>query len=888
VAGVAGERERMDPELGQGALPFVAEQRVEHDRLVGRHGEPAVRLDLGVELTRPPAGISQREEAPRRPLAAANGAQDVERRGQGEMVADDQGRGLLVVGGMEHEATAAFDRAAEMHVALQPKPRRLDPELAQELGQAQLLDELVNDNAERALLVVGAHEDDRALEARILHLRHCDKQLTGQRGHPNPPFGLDMGPGRAPYKRPSMLTRLLLPMALAALALAAPARAATAASDWFATDQGRVRLVAAEPFVGDQREVELGLQFDLKPGWKIYWRAPGDAGYPPHVDWAGSQNLSGAEIAWPAPMRFSVLGLQTMGYEGEVVLPVHATLAHAGAPAAFHAALSYLTCSEICVPYETTLALDLPAGPAAQPGQGFGALIARYAARVPGDGRSAGLALGGAVLRPGNPATLELAIATDRPLGAGADAFIENGGDASFGVPTARAAGPNETLLRLPVFGPRAASDALVGKSLTVTVVDGERAMSGRVAPQRGAPLVDLAVLLPMLLVALAGGLVLNVMPCVLPVLSLKLIGAIEHGNRPLRAVRAGFLGTATGILLSFAALALAMIGAQTAGLAVGWGMQFQSPFFLAAMAALLTLFAANLWGLYEIALPRMFARAAERMPIGNIATGAFATLLATPCSAPFLGTALGFALAAGPVEIIAIFMALGVGFAAPYLVVATVPGLARLLPRPGNWMVAVRRLLGFALGGTALWLVFVLAAETGARPAAATGALLMAMVLAFIALRGAVRAGAVAAFVALTLVAPFAARPPEATAATGLWSPFAPSKLGPLVHDGRVVFVDVTAQWCLTCKLNERLVLDNAAIRKQLAAPGVVAMRADWTRPDPAIADYLKRFGRYGIPFNAVYGPGAPAGLALPEILTTDEVRAALARAAVPADGRG
>jgi suppressor for copper-sensitivity B len=688
-----------------------------------------------------------------------------------------------------------------------------------------------------------------------------------------------------------MSTRLAIPAALAACVLAAPAHAATAASDWFTTDQGKVRLVAAQPFVGNQQVIELGLQFELAPGWKIYWRSPGDAGYPPRVDWMGSQNLAAAEIAWPAPMRFSVLGLETMGYEGEVVLPVHARLAHTGADATFHAALQYLTCSEICVPYQTNLTLALPAAapaPPQAPGEGFGALIARYAARVPGDGQSAGLALLGAVLRPGNPATLELAVKTDRPLGADADAFIETSGPASFGKPSARAAGPDETLLRVPVYGVPGAAEAFAGKTLAVTLVDGERAMTGTVVPERGAPLVDVARLVPMLLVALLGGLILNVMPCVLPVLSLKLLAAIERGERPQRAVRAGFLATAAGILLSFAGLALAMIAATWAGLSVGWGMQFQSPVFLAAMAALLVLFAANLWGLYEIALPRPFAALAERAALGNVATGAFATLLATPCSAPFLGTALGFALASGPFEIAAIFMALGLGFAAPYLLVAARPELARLLPRPGEWMVTVRRLLGFALAGTALWLLSVLAAESGARAAAADGALLAAVTLAFIALRGLARSAAVAAFVALALTAPFIAKAPEAPTTAGLWRPFAPSSLGTLVHDGRVVFVDVTADWCLTCKLNERLVLDKDEIRRRLEAPGVVAMRADWTRPDPAIAEYLKRFGRYGIPFNAVYGPGAPAGLALPEILTADEVRDALLRAAGPSDGRG
>ena len=698
-----------------------------------------------------------------------------------------------------------------------------------------------------------------------------------------------MGAAPAPYKRRAMLGKSVLSAVAAALflllATAAPARAA-GASDWFVTDQGRVRLVAAQPFVGDDAAVELGLEFELAPHWKIYWRSPGDAGYPPRLDWAGSANLAAADLAWPAPERFSVLGLETMGYEGHVVLPIHARVTRTGAPLALHTALAYLTCSEICVPYETALTLDLPAEPV--PGPGFGALIARFAARVPGDGRGVGLALGAAVLRPGNPAALELAVKSDRPLGR-PDAFIEGADGVSFGAPEARAATQDETMLRLPAYGEHAALEALAGKTLAVTLVDGERAMTGTIVPEGGAPRLGLAALLPMLGIALLGGLILNVMPCVLPVLSLKLLGAIEHGAAPRRAVRIGFLATAAGILLSFAAMALTMIALTRAGIAVGWGMQFQAPIFLAAMAALLTLFAANLWGFFEVSLPAALAGPAARGALGNVATGAFATLLATPCSAPFLGTAVGFALAAGPMEIVGIFLALGVGFAAPYLAVAALPGLARLLPRPGRWMVAVRRLLGLALAATAAWLVSVLAAESGEIAAAVLAALLFALIAAFALLRaGMVRRGAAAALIVAAALAPLASRAPQSHASDARWRAFDEASLGPLVHDGHVVFVDVTADWCLTCKVNERLVLDSATVRKELDAPGVVAMRADWTRPDPVIADYLKRFGRYGIPFNAVYGPGAPAGVALPEILTADAVGAALRKAAATPDGRG
>jgi suppressor for copper-sensitivity B len=669
--------------------------------------------------------------------------------------------------------------------------------------------------------------------------------------------------------------------------LPAPAsHAAEAASDWFQTDQGKVRLVAAQSFVGADRDIELGLEFRLAPQWKIYWRSPGDAGYPPRLDWDGSQNLAGAEIAWPAPTRFSVLGLETMGYEGDVVLPIHARVERPGAPLVVHATLDYLTCAEICVPYETELALTLAS--ASEPGAAFGPLIARWEARIPGDGKAVGLALESAVVRPGSAAALDLVIRSDRPLTA-PDAFIEGADGVSFGPPLPQAEGPDATLLRVPAYGPPAALDRLAGHPVEVTLVDGERAMTDVVTPARGAPVLDLARLVPMLLVALLGGLVLNVMPCVLPVLSLKLLSAIEHRERPLAAVRLGFLATSAGILLSFLALAGAMIALAGAGVEAGWGVQFQEPLFLAAMAAVVTLFAANLWGLFEVELPHTLTDFGARAAAGNVATGAFVTLLATPCSAPFLGTAVGFALASGPYATIAIFAALGVGFAAPYLMVAAVPRLARWLPRPGRWMRFVRPILGVALAGTAIWLVAVLAAESGVAAAAALAAILVAMigVLALTRLKAA-RWGAVAALLAAAIAVPLVERAPAAPSADGLWRAFDPAALGPLVHDGDVVFVDVTADWCLTCKVNERLVLDSASTRGLLTAPRVVAMRADWTRPDPAIAAYLKRFGRYGIPFNAVYGPGAPAGLALPLILTPDAVRAALARAAASGDGRG
>src|SRR5690606_10328334 len=289
----------------------------------------------------------------------------------------------------------------------------------------------------------------------------------------------------------------------------------------------------------------------------------------------------------------------------------------------------------------------------------------------------------------------------------------------------------------------------LLGRSATLTVVDGLRGLERDVtleplvdaaspvaAPVEAAGAGDFAGLLPILALALLGGLILNLMPCVLPVLSIKLLAAVGHGGRESGAVRLSFLASAAGILTSFLLLAGAAIAVKSAGLTVGWGIQFQQPLFLAAMALLVTLFALNLFGLFEITLPGWLGAAAQgpgsgpagHSVAGHFLTGAFATLLATPCSAPFLGTAVGFALSRGAVEILAVFAALGLGLAAPYLLVAAAPALATRLPRPGPWMITLRRLLGIALAATAIWLLSVLAAQLGWASAAIALLLLLAL----------------------------------------------------------------------------------------------------------------------------------------------------------------
>ncbi|MES1244365.1 MAG: thioredoxin family protein [Acidobacteriota bacterium] len=386
-----------------------------------------------------------------------------------------------------------------------------------------------------------------------------------------------------------------------------------------------------------------------------------------------------------------------------------------------------------------------------------------------------------------------------------------------------------------------------------------------------------------MLLLALLGGLILNAMPCVLPVLSLKVFGLVRSAGHGRSEVIRGALATAAGILVSFLALAIAAIAARAAGAAVGWGVQFQRPGFVAFLAVVVVLFCLNLWGLFEIPLPQRLARLGGSGPregaAGHFASGLFATLMATPCSAPFLGTAVGFALAQEAPVILAIFAAVGLGMALPYLLLAAVPGTARFLPRPGEWMNTLRGVMGFLLAAAAVWLFYVLSSQVSPERVAAVELGLLALSL-FLWLRhrqmasaspsrglrwvseiGMIAAVAVTVGIAAISPAIGSTKDPRlaAESSAGLisWEPWERARAEELASQGKLVFVDVTADWCFTCKVNERLVLETPEIAGAFTEHGVVPMKADWTNRNEEIGKFLAEHGRYGIPFYLLYRPG-------------------------------
>jgi suppressor for copper-sensitivity B len=617
------------------------------------------------------------------------------------------------------------------------------------------------------------------------------------------------------------------------------------ASGLFQSPQSSAQLISAVDGTGDLSSIPLALHIVLQPGWKTYWRSPGDAGYPPQVDVAGSQNVADAQLMWPVPHRFQLFGLQTFGYGEEVAFPLMVTPDVPGAPISLKAKIRYLVCEQICIPQEGNLTLDLPSG-AATPSN-FAPLVNRFASLVPKSGARLGWSVERVALDQQNQLVVDVASTSE--VFKAPDVIVEGAAPFYFNPPKVELSVDRQTArLYVPVErtgqGPN-----LTDSDLILTFFDGDRAMEWTARPVpilAAASISSWIAMLPVLGIALLGGLILNVMPCVLPVLLLKLTGVLDVAGRELVHLRGSFLSTAAGILASFLVLAGGLIAVKSAGASVGWGIQFQQPAFLAVMAVVCLLFAANVWGLFQVPMPAFVGRVAVASDarIGNdrarsFFTGVLATALATPCSAPFVGTAVGFALARGPGEILAIFLTLGLGLALPYLAIAAAPDLVGFLPRPGRWMRWLKGVLGLSLVGTALWLMSIIGTQTGLLNVGA-------------AIRG-----------------------------DSPWIAFDETAIPDLIAKDKVVFVDVTADWCITCQANKKLVIDQHPVSDRLEADNVVAMQADWTNPDSKIADFLGRHGRYGIPFNIVYGPGAPAGIVLPELLTTEAVTTALDQAA-------
>ncbi len=713
---------------------------------------------------------------------------------------------------------------------------------------------------------------------------------------------------------------------LAAVWLGMPARAwaqsnpSAAASAVVTTPQVRAELVAHAPEgVAPGKRLQLGLKIEHQPHWHTYWKNPGDSGLPTTLQWTLPAGMQASDIAWPTPQRLPIGPLMNYGYEGTLLLPVAVTV-----PAGFSGdsldvklRADWLVCKEVCIPEGGDFVLKLPAQAAtAAHGALFEATQRALPTALPGAQATAEVRDGALVLRvSGLPSDWQGKALAFFPETAG---VINNAAK----VPGQWDAGPGgRWSASIPLDpqrseSPQALPAVLVADGNTTggqLLVQVTRPWPATAAPAQAAALPELGAgtvtntpaaapvgLGLALLFALLGGALLNLMPCVFPVLSLKVLGFAQHAH-DRRQLLAGGLAYTAGVVASFVALAGLLLALRAGGEQLGWGFQLQSPAVVAVLAALFTLIGLNLAGVFEFGsvLPSSLAAARARHPLVDSAlTGVLAVAVASPCTAPFMGASLGLAVTLPAVQALAVFAALGLGMALPYLAASAWPALARALPRPGVWMAHFKTAMAFPMFATVVWLVWVLGQQAGIDGVAALLGLLLA--LAFVAwalgspaLGPKARTGFGTAAVLLLAAALFwgaptlrqdalasAAAAPGASTAEGGWQPWSPERVAQAQAEGQPVFVDFTAAWCVTCQFNKRTTLAHPDVKADFEARRVLLLRADWTRRDPAITAELARFGRSGVPVYLVYAPGAAGPQLLSEILSVEEVRKALAAA--------
>jgi len=701
-----------------------------------------------------------------------------------------------------------------------------------------------------------------------------------------------------------------------------------------ASSHTAARLVLSADSARPGDTVWAGVHLTMDPGWHTYWRNPGESGLATTIEWVLPPSVRAGDIRWPPPEAHAAAGMTTFVYHDETTLLVPLTLASNAPPGRIdiQAQVAWLECQDACLPGDASLSASFNVGPELKPSTAS-AQIETWRRRIP---------------LP-NP-TLETRVAWTRAPGdESAELVIEGAGADRFRptdfypyeseryviepAVTALEAEPGrfrlaKTLKRLDqefparvaglLIQPGAAPDSLMAAEVTLDLAPATLETSPANGPSLSPPPVTsapagatLGLLLKMLGLGFLGGLILNIMPCVLPVIALKILGFVQQSKEAPRRVRLLGLLYAAGVLASFLALAGFVIAVRHAGEAASWGMQMQNPFFRLALTVVVTLVALNLFGVFEVTLGggAMGAAAGLATKEGNLGAffnGVLATALATPCTAPFLTVALGFAFTQPASVIVLMFIATAIGLATPYVLLSWKPGWLRFVPKPGRWMERFKVAMGFPMLATAVWLFDLTVPAYGDGGVLWVGLFLVSLALAawvwgeFVQ-RGQSRKGLAVAVVLLLLGGGYAVglesqlqwrRPPAAStnpdvvwdSPDGLaWHRWTPEAVADARTSGKLVLVDFTAKWCLTCKANKRLAIDIPSVRAKLEESDGIAFRADYTNKDPRIAAELKRYERAGVPLVLVFPRrSSEPAIVLPAALTPGLVLDALDQAAL------
>ena len=700
----------------------------------------------------------------------------------------------------------------------------------------------------------------------------------------------------------------MTPRSLALTVLASVAFATGAA--WakpVQTDHVEAELIAERTAIEPGKPVQLGLRLKMDNEWHTYWRNPGDTGLPTTIAWKLPRGFTAGDIEWPAPRRIDIATLANYGYDDEIVLPVTLSTKAAlklGQSVPIKAHAEWLVCREQCIPGAADLELQMRVMDKSDADPKWSALFAKAKKDQPraaddwkwaahkaqgADGRIDIVWSASSDATPAKVQFFPIAEGVIEPAAA-QKLYRLADGRLRLNVQLAKQAAVPASIdgVLTAASGLKVAGEDVRAVSVRTNVGPSNILASGgtpigagvayAAGAQGGATTLGFALIL-----AVLGGLILNLMPCVFPVISLKVLGFAQQAHGKARIIRIHALVFAAGVIASFVALAVIVLTLRESGQNIGWGFQLQSPVVITSLAILFFLLTLNVAGFFEVGtlVPGRVASMQPKNPyLNSFLSGVLAVVIASPCTAPFMGAAVGYALSQPVDEALAVFFALGVGMALPYLILAWFPAWQKKLPKPGAWMVWLKQLLAIPLAATVIWLAWVLAQQSGADAFARLAFVLLLLGMVIWLMRGRqlrrsvqVALAAIALVGAVVLAVPLFEDTPAAavnasTAASDVWQPWSPQSVEKHLDAGHPVFVDFTAAWCVSCQANKKLVLERSDTIKMFNDRKVVLMRADWTRRDPEITAALAGFGRSGVPVYALFRPGKDT-LVLPELLT-------------------
>ena len=648
-------------------------------------------------------------------------------------------------------------------------------------------------------------------------------------------------------------------------------------SDWSIGDSSKVRLIS--PYSqNNNKELLIGLEYEMDPGWKTYWKSPGDGGFAQNISWENSTNINNLEVLWPTPEKFQILGLTSLGYENNVIFPLKLVINDESQNTFVNLLVNFLICKDICIPGDARVFLEIPSGNKELTDNFF--IMERSLSFLPEHNFDSSYInkINASVYKDNDNSLIKIIAETDKSF-FNTNIFLHT----PFGLPVVKNSLVYSNNNKLITAEFKYAKDLISKEQFPIEIIVQDKnhnfinildVQVKNISP----PVKENNNYIYFILISLLAGLILNVMPCVFPILSIKLMSVFSSDQKNARV---SFFTTAFGIIFSFILLGLVFLFLQYFKFPISWGMQFQQPYFLLFITLVIFLFMMNMFNQFEINLPSRVSNFSllnnNNLYLKDFFNGFFATLMATPCSAPFVGTAITAAFTQNYLIGINIFLFMGIGMSSPYLLVATFPKLVNFLPKPGKWMIYVKYFLGLLLLATVIWLSNILLNFFS------LGFLALSLILFLILSYRKKIPYFQNIFTIVILLGIFylpsvkSLQNNPALKYDVRWLNFFEVDINQLVNKDEVIFLDITADWCATCQFNKVNVINSNKIIKLFEENNILLIRADWTRPNKMVNVFLEKYERFGIPFNAFFSKNYPDGVLLSELLSEKEILEAI-----------